>query len=128
MLTGLSDHTTKTTASNAVIRLGSCVIEKNFMLSRADKEPESKFSLESTELERLYTEMREAWKTFGKTGLARQKREENSQFFRQSLYFVKNLPAAHTITAEDIRGIRLEIGLALKYFDNIAGKTLSKSI
>lgn len=46
VLAGLSDHTMGTTASVAAIALGACLIEKHFTLSRADKGPDSEFSLE----------------------------------------------------------------------------------
>jgi pseudaminic acid synthase len=47
---GLSDHTLGTTASVAAVALGACVIEKHFTLSRADKGPDSEFSIEPDEL------------------------------------------------------------------------------
>ena len=47
VLAGLSDHTMGTTASVASIALGACLVEKHFTLSRADKGPDSEFSLES---------------------------------------------------------------------------------
>src|SRR3546814_11036984 len=53
---GLSDHTMGTTASVAAVALGACVIEKHFTLSRADKGPDSEFSLEPSELGQLCRE------------------------------------------------------------------------
>lgn len=124
VLTGLSDHTMGTTASVAAIALGACLIEKHFTLSRADKGPDSEFSLEPADLERLCTETKEAWQALGKPGFERQKAEEGSKVFRRSLYFVKDLPAGHVITAEDIRRIRPGMGLAPKYLDTVIGKRL----
>jgi sialic acid synthase SpsE len=48
--------------------------------------------------------------------------------FRRSLYFVKDLPAGHRITPEDIRRIRPGMGLALKYFDQVVGSRLSQAV
>jgi pseudaminic acid synthase len=124
VLTGLSDHTMGTTASVAAIALGACVIEKHFTLSRADKGPDSEFSLEPSDLERLCIETKEAWRALGKSGFERQKAEELSKVFRRSLYFVKDLPAGHVISAEDIRRIRPGMGLAPKYLERIIGKRI----
>jgi pseudaminic acid synthase len=128
VLTGLSDHTMGTTASVAAIALGACLIEKHFTLSRADKGPDSEFSLEPADLERLCAETKEAWQALGNPGFERQKAEEGSKVFRRSLYFVKDLPAGHVITAEDIRRIRPGMGLAPKHFDSVVGKRLIRDV
>ena len=48
--------------------------------------------------------------------------------FRRSLYFVKDLPAGHVITPEDIRRIRPGMGLAPKFFDQVVGSRLSQAV
>ena len=128
VLAGLSDHTMGTTASVAAIALGACLIEKHFTLSRADKGPDSEFSLEPADLERLCTDTRDAWLALGRAGFERQKAEVGSKVFRRSLYFVKDLPAGHVIQPTDIRRIRPGLGLAPKYFDEVLGKRLKVDI
>lgn len=128
VLTGLSDHTMGTTASVAAIALGACLIEKHFTLSRADKGPDSEFSLEPVDLERLCTDTRDAWFALGRAGFERQKAEESSKVFRRSLYFVKDLPAGHVIEPGDIRRIRPGMGLAPKNFEEIVGRVLSIAV
>ena len=127
-LAGLSDHTIGTTASVAAIALGACLIEKHFTLSRVEKGPDSEFSLEPADLERLCTETKEAWQALGKPGFERQKAEESSKVFRRSLYFVKDLPAGHLVTVDDIRRIRPGMGLAPRHIDDILGKRLRVNI
>ena len=122
--TGLSDHTMGTTASVAAVALGACVIEKHFTLSRADKGPDSEFSLEPDDLERLCRDAKNAWLALGKTGFERQKTEEGSKVFRRSLYFVKDLPAGHLIGPEDVRRIRPGMGLAPKFYEEVVGRRL----
>ena len=99
---GLSDHTMGTTAAVAGVALGACVIEKHFTLSRADKGPDSEFSLEPQELKRLCEDVKEAWCALGGPDFKREKAEESSKMFRRSLYFVKNLPRGHIIQEGDI--------------------------
>jgi len=127
-LSGLSDHTLGTTASVAAVALGACVIEKHFTLSRADKDPDSEFSLEPDDLEHLCRDAKDAWLALGKPGFERQRAEEGSKVFRRSLYFVKDLPVGHVITPEDIRRIRPGMGLAPKYFNDLLGSELQQDV
>ena len=128
VLAGLSDHTIGTTASVASIALGACLIEKHFTLSRADKGPDSEFSLEPADLERLCTDTRDAWLALGRSGFERQQAEAGSKVFRRSLYFVKDLPAGHMIEPGDIRRIRPGMGLAPKWLDEVVGKRLKGDV
>lgn len=128
VLAGLSDHTLGTTASVAAVALGACLIEKHFTLSRSDKGPDSAFSIEPPELERLCEETRNAWLALGGAGFDRSALEEPSRVFRRSLYFVKDLPAGHVIGPDDIRRIRPGFGLAPKYFNQVIGRTLKVTV
>lgn len=125
---GLSDHTLGTTAAVAAVALGACVIEKHFTLSRADKGPDSDFSLEPADLTRLCTDTNDAWLALGKSGFERQKAEEGSKVFRRSIYFVRDLPAGAVVGPEDIRRIRPGMGLAPKHFDALIGKRLKTAV
>jgi len=125
---GLSDHTLGTTASVAAVALGACVIEKHFTLSRADKGPDSEFSIEPDELKRLCQETHDVWQALGQVGYDRQPAEAGSKVFRRSIYFVRDLPAGSVIGPEDIRRIRPGMGLAPKYFDELLGKKLKVAV
>ena len=128
VLAGLSDHTLGIAASVAGVALGATVIEKHFTLSRADKGPDSDFSLEPEELRELCDQALSAWKARGYRGFGRQPAEEQSHVFRRSIYFVKDLPAGSVITERDIRRIRPGMGLAPKYFKELIGKRLRTSV
>lgn len=125
---GLSDHTIGTTASVAAVALGACVIEKHFTLSRADKGPDSEFSIEPEELKRLCKDTHDAWLALGQVGYQRQSAEEGSKVFRRSVYFVRDLPAGAIVEAGDIRRIRPGMGLPPKHFDALIGKRLKSSV
>jgi N-acetylneuraminate synthase len=125
---GLSDHTLGTTASVAAVALGACVIEKHFTLSRADKGPDSEFSIEPDELERLCRDARDAWLALGKAGYARQQAEESSKLFRRSVYFVRDVSKGAAIKPDDIRRIRPGLGLAPRYYDDLVGKRLNVDV
>lgn len=127
-LPGLSDHTLGTTVSVAAVALGACVIEKHFTLSRADKGPDSEFSIEPAELKHLCQDAYDAWSAIGKPSYARQQAEEGNKHFRRSVYFIKDLPAGSIITESDIRRIRPGFGLAPKHFDALIGKELKTTV
>lgn len=126
--TGLSDHTLGTTAALAAVALGACAIEKHFTLSRADKGPDSEFSIEPAELERLCRETRDGWSALGKVSYQRQQAEQGSKVFRRSIYFVRDLPAGALVGPTDIRRIRPGMGLAPKHFDDIVGRRLKVAV
>lgn len=121
VISGLSDHTMGTTAAVTAVALGACIIEKHFTLSRQDKGPDSEFSLEPHEMERLCVEAKDAWSALGTAGYTRKEAEEKSKIFRRSVYFVRDLEEGAAITRDDIRRIRPGKGLAPKLFDQLIG-------
>ncbi|NCC05177.1 MAG: pseudaminic acid synthase [Proteobacteria bacterium] len=128
VLSGLSDHTMGTTAAVTAVALGACVIEKHFTLSRQDKGPDSDFSLEPQEMERLCVVAKDAWSALGKTGYLRKEAEEKSKIFRRSVYFVRDLEKGAEITRDDIRRVRPGMGLAPKFIDQIIGRKTNSQI
>ncbi len=125
---GLSDHTMGTTAAVAAVALGACVIEKHFTLSRKDKGPDSEFSLEPDELQRLCQDALAAWQALGSESFGSQSAETASRMFRRSIYFVRDLPAGSEITATDIRRIRPGMGLPPKHFESLLGRRLKVAV
>jgi len=125
---GLSDHTLGTIASVAAVAMGACVIEKHFTLSRADKGPDSDFSIEPDELRRLCRDTHDAWLALGSTGYARQQAEESSKLFRRSVYFVRDVSKGAYIKPDDIRRIRPGLGLAPRYQDELIGRRLKVDV
>jgi N-acetylneuraminate synthase len=125
---GLSDHTLGYTASIVATALGARIIEKHFTLSRADKSPDSEFSLEPQELKEMCQKVHEAYVSMGNPRLARTKAESKNKIFRRSLYFVKNLKPGHILRTEDIRRIRPGLGLPIDKIDKILGKRLKNNV
>lgn len=125
---GLSDHTLGTAASVAAVALGACLIEKHFILDRSEGGPDSGFSIEPVELERLCRETKDAWAAVGKIGYKRQLVEEKNKVFRRSIYFMRDMKVGERVTEADIRRIRPGIGLEPKFFKELIGKTLQKDV
>lgn len=123
---GLSDHTLGITVSITSVALGASVIEKHVTLSRADKGPDSEFSLEPDELKQLCIETRAAWSALGQAGYYRKPAEESNIKFRRSIYIVQDMRKGDKFTNSNIRKIRPGFGLAPKYFDELIGRSITK--
>jgi pseudaminic acid synthase len=122
VLSGLSDHTIGTTVATTSVALGACLIEKHFTLSRADKGPDSEFSLEPHELKRLCSDTKIAWQSLGVAGYERKEAEHSSLKFRRSLYAVRDIKKGDKFTKDNVRRIRPGFGLEPKFYEEVLKK------
>lgn len=125
---GLSDHTLGTTAAVAAVALGACLIEKHFTISRADKGPDSEFSLEPADLERLCQNAKDAWLALGTAGFEPQEVEVGSMVFRRSLYITADLEAGDILTSQNLRRIRPGQGLPPKHYEALLGMRVREHV
>lgn len=125
---GLSDHTTNNFAASLAISLGASAIEKHFKLDHTDCGPDSSFSIDPTELKDLVNICNLAKIAMGSSNFKRADSEQDNIKFRRSLYFVSDLKKGDFISEKDIRRIRPGFGLEPKYFHELIGKKLLKSV
>jgi len=128
VVAGLSDHTLGTAVPVAAVALGANIIEKHFTLRRADKGPDSEFSLEPEELAALVTNCRIAWTALGKISYELEASEKGNKTFRRSLYAVQDIPAGGRLTAENVRSIRPGYGLPPKHLPEVLGRRAGRAI
>lgn len=128
LVTGLSDHTLDNTTAIASVVLGASIIEKHFTLDRSGGGPDDSFSLEPAELTALCRDSKTAWSALGEVNYGRKSSEQGNAQFRRSLYFVKDLKAGDTITADAVRSVRPGFGLEPKHMNNIVGKKVTHSV
>ncbi len=119
---GLSDHTLGIAAAIAAIALGGCIIEKHFTESRAVPGPDSPFSLEPAEFQRMVEAVRIAEKALGRPELGDRQRESSSRRFRRSLFVVKDVRAGEPFTADNVRSIRPNLGLHPRHLPEVLGQ------
>ncbi len=128
VVSGLSDHTLGTTVSVASVALGASIIEKHVTLSRADKGPDSEFSLEPNELKQLCENTKTAWLALGEAGYEKKQAEEENIRFRRSIYVVEDIKKDEIFSEKNIRRIRPGFGLQPKFYNEIIGKQATKNI
>ena len=128
LVTGLSDHTLDNTTAIASVALGAAIIEKHFTLNRGGGGPDDSFSLEPPELAALCTGAKTAWAALGKVDYGRKSSEQGNAQFRRSLYFVRDLAAGETITADAVRSVRPGFGLAPKHLSAVIGSTVTQDV
>lgn len=125
---GLSDHSLETAVSIVAVSLGACMIEKHFTLSRKINTPDSFFSVEPGEFNRLVAGTRMVEKVLGKVRYGLTKDEKKSMIFRRSLFAVRDIGKGEVFSEENVRSIRPANGMQPKYLKNIIGKKAKKDI
>lgn len=125
---GLSDHSMGSLGAVIATSLGACVIEKHVCLSREIKNPDSEFSMEMHEFEKMVGDIRNTKKALGSIHYGPNPGEMNNLKFRRSLFAVENIKKGELFTKDNVRSIRPAQGLKPKYMADILGKRASKDI
>ena len=125
---GLSDHTLNNVTAISAVAQGAVMVEKHVTLDRNGGGPDDSFSLEEDGLRELCSSTKTAWQALGKVNYARTEAEKGNVKFRRSLYYVRALRTGDTITKDDIRSVRPGFGLSPKYYDELIGSKVLKSV
>lgn len=125
---GLSDHTMGTAVPVAAVALGACIIEKHLTLSRANKGPDSAFSLEPHEFKAMVEAVRTTEKALGGVHFGVSEREAASRVFRRSLFVVADVKCGDRFTPENVRSIRPAHGLHTRHLPDVLGKRAARDL
>lgn len=118
---GISDHTMGCGVSIAAVAHGASIIEKHFTTARAEGGVDSAFSMEPDEFTTLVTEARRAQEALGSVKYGKSSSDTNSERYRRSIYFSRDLPEGELITENDVKIVRPSFGLAPKHYDAVIG-------
>ena len=124
---GLSDHSPGVTAAIGATVLGASIIEKHFVLNRADGGVDADFSLEPDELKELVQHVEIAAQLKGQITFGGSASEQESKKYRRSIYISRDVIAGEPVTEENIQVVRPGLGLAPKYYEDVIGRTFSTS-
>jgi len=97
-------------------------------LSRADKGPDSEFSLEPHELKQLCIDTKIAWESLGVAGYNLKNSEKTMRGYRRSLYVVKNIKKGEGFSLDNVRSIRPGLGIEPKYLEMVLQRKASCDI
>ncbi len=125
---GISDHTLQTATSVAAVALGGCVVEKHFVLDRAEGDVDAAFSLEPDEMARMVEDVRTAWASLGRVSYDLSEREALSRRHRRSLYVCEDIAKGDKFTTANVRAIRPGAGLSPKFKDEVVGKSCTRDV
>ncbi len=125
---GISDHTLGIGVSVAAVALGAQVVEKHFVLSRADKGVDAEFSLEPAEFSMLVHECQQAAQAVGEVLYGGAPSEQHSKKYRRSLYVAQDIAQGGVLTPENIKVIRPGFGLAPQYYEQVLGLTVNQAV
>ena len=128
-LTGYSDHTQSHTPCLGAIALGACIIEKHFTLDKNLDGPDHSTSETPEGFASLVRKIRELEAALGSSNKSPTKAEiANMSGMRRSIAARRELPAGHTIGDEDLTAMRPSSGIPPGQWNQLIGKTLTRSI
>ena len=125
---GLSDHTMGTGVAISAVAMGARVIEKHFTIDRSEGGVDSTFSMEPGEFLTLVEETKRAFQSLGEVTYGILPKERKSLTFTRSLYIVEDTAKGEILTKKNLGIIRPGLGLAPKYFEQMLGKKINRSV
>jgi N-acetylneuraminate synthase len=84
--------------------------------------------MEPTEFRTLVDETKKVFQSLGEVTYGILPEELKSLTFKRSLYIVEDMSEGETLTEKNLRIIRPGLGLAPKYFDQMLGKKVNRSV
>ncbi len=119
---GLSDHTQGNAISIAAVALGSCVIEKHFILSKDAGGVDAEFSLDPNDFKQMVEDCDNAYVAIGTADFKVTDSESIHVSSRRSLYAVKDIAENEVLTKSNVRSIRPGGGLHPRELPILIGK------
>lgn len=123
---GLSDHTAGIGVSVAAVALGASVIEKHFVLDRAEGGVDAEFSMEPNEFRMLVKECQRAHDAIGNVHYGCTVKEIESRKHRRSLFIAEDMQAGEIFTKHNLRSVRPGTGLPAKYLSVFLGRIIKQ--
>jgi N-acetylneuraminate synthase len=121
VVAGFSDHTLGVTAPITAAALGASIIEKHFILDRADGGPDSSFAIEPDELALLCRSVREAFDCLGHAAFGMKEAETKSPIYKRCFHTTRPIKAGEMLGPDNLRAIRARTGLPARRFEEIFG-------
>lgn len=128
VVAGFSDHTLGVTAPITAAALGASIIEKHFILDRAEGGPDSSFAIEPDELTLLCRSVREAFDCLGRAEFGMKVAETKSPIYKRCFHTTRAVTAGEILGPDNLRAIRARAGLPARRFEEIFGRRAASDI
>lgn len=125
---GFSDHTLGTTAPVVATALGAAIIEKHFILDRAEGGPDSSFALEPAELAEMCRAVRDAHHAMGRVSFGMSEAEKASPIYKRCFYTTRDIAAGERLGPDNLRAIRARRGMPSRRFEEVFGASARRAI
>lgn len=126
---GFSDHYAGNLAALGAIAQGACLIEKHFTTDRALPGPDQEGSADPVLFAELARDARLLWRMLGDGVKEAKGRERDLRTGgRPGLYAVRDLPAGHVVTAEDIYAARPQGATPASEWGRVVGSRLADGV
>lgn len=129
---GYSDHTEGANALKVAVAMGAQVLEYHFTDDREGKVfRDHKVSLTRNEVLELIEDIKVINILKGdeeKKPVAIEIDNGHIESFRRAIYPAKDLPQGHVVSSEDLVILRPSHGLSSRFFDDVLGKTTTRSL
>jgi pseudaminic acid synthase len=125
---GLSDHTLGSVVPVGAVALGATVVEKHFILDRAQGGLDAAFSMQPEEFKEMIASIRNLEKALGVATLKLSDKSLKNRFFARSLYVVEDIEQGEALTEHNLRSVRPSFGLPPKHFNDIIGKNVNQKL
>ncbi|WP_339914241.1 pseudaminic acid synthase [uncultured Brevundimonas sp.] len=119
---GLSDHTTSDAVAIVAVALGARVVEKHFILDRAQGGPDASFSLTPDEFAGLVRSLRVAEAALGTVQFDPTGQAAVNRRFGRSLFIAEDVKAGDILTPQNLRSVRPGDGLHPRYYHELLGR------
>ena len=123
---GFSDHTLGSEIAISSINYGASVIEKHITLKNNDGALDSKFALDSSNMQSFVKAIKNTFLAKGHVKYGPTENEIKSLKFRRSIYVSRTINKGEKITKDNIAIVRPSLGLNIKNFSKIIGSKAKK--
>ena len=126
---GYSDHTPGLETGALAVAAGACVIEKHLTHDRSAVGPDHAASLEPDQLANYIANLRTAQAALGpRVKRLTELEKDVRRVSRQSVCVVRDLPAGHVLTAEDLTVKRPGTGIPAAELGGVVGRRLARGV
>lgn len=125
---GVSDHTPGSVVPMTAVALGGEVVEKHFIIDRNIGGPDSAFSMDFDEFKKMVDDVRDVEKALGTVYYPNDPSKITGRINCRSIYVAEDMKAGDVITEKNVRAVRPNLGLDIKYLPQIMGKKVNRDL